>query len=108
MSTDPRDRGQEILDLGPRLLDWASALTRDPKEAQALVRETLLDAKDPEHAPSDTVSTHAWIHRLLRRRFYSVERDRDYRRSTSAAVTELGSARKRVMQAQAEAEPPGG
>jgi DNA-directed RNA polymerase specialized sigma24 family protein len=102
MNSSIRDRRQELLALGPSLLGWASALTRDPAEAQALVDETLVLAADPAYQPAGDVSTQAWIHRLLRRRFHSVERDRGYRRSTSAAVSELGYARKRELQAQAQ------
>lgn len=104
MTMTAHDRRQELLALEPRLSDWAAALTRDAREAGALVRETLAIAGDPDQHPADSVSTQVWVHRLLRRCFHSVERDRDYRRSTSAAVTELGSARRRA-QAQAAAEP---
>jgi DNA-directed RNA polymerase specialized sigma24 family protein len=104
MNTAIRDRRQELLALGPNLLGRATELTRGPAEARALVNQTLELAGDPGQAPSGDVSTRTWAHRLLRRCFYSVERDRSYRRSTSAAVTELGSARKRELQAQAEAE----
>ena len=104
MDITTRDRRQELLALGPSLLGWASALSRDPAEARALVQETLALAEDPAQQPSDDVSTQTWIHRLLRRSFHSVERDRSYRRSTSAAVTELGSARKRELQQQAQVD----
>jgi DNA-directed RNA polymerase specialized sigma24 family protein len=104
MTTPIHDRRQDLEALGPHLLAWASALTRDASEARALVQETLLIADDPANGPADSVSTQVWIHRLLRRSFHSVERDRSYRRSTSAAVTELGYARKRALLARAQTD----
>lgn len=105
MPTVIRDRGQELLALGPNLLDWACELTRNLDEAMALVNETLVLAADPAEQASEDVSTRTWIHRLLRRSFYSVARDRNYRRSSSAAVTELGYARKLELRAQAAIAP---
>jgi DNA-directed RNA polymerase specialized sigma24 family protein len=99
------DRRQQILALEPRLLDCADALTRDPSEARALLHETLTIANDPAYGSAEVVGPEVWVFRLMRQRFYSVERDRDYRRSRSAAVTELGYARKRALLAQAEAAP---
>jgi hypothetical protein len=87
-----------------RALQWTGAYERADELARALVDETLMLAEDPAHEPGGDVSTRMWIHRLLRRGFHSIERDRSYRRSTSAAVTELGYARKRLLAAQAEAE----
>lgn len=106
MTSKATDRRQEILALQPRLLDCAGALTRDAAEARALLHETLTIANDPEHGQAPGASTEVWIFRLLRQRFYSVERDRDYRRSRSAAVTELGYARKRALLAQADRDVP--
>ena len=70
------------------------ALTHDAIEASELVRDTLADAGDG--APQSEVSTQAWIHGLLRRRFHSVERARIYARSRSAAVTALNDANLRT------------
>ena len=81
MATPPRDHSLEIAALRPRLLEWANALTRDPAEALALVEETLSKALASEDGPPDLATLRAWTHRLLRQRFYSVERDRVYRRS---------------------------
>ena len=103
MTITVQERGQELLALEPRLRDCADALTRDPAESRALVQETLRIARDPDYDPGEG-GAHVWIFRLLRQRFYSVERDRDYRRSRSAAVTELGYARKRALAAQAAAD----
>ena len=97
------ERRQELLALESRLRDCADTLTRDPAESEALVLETLRIARDPEFDAPEA-ATQVWIFRLLRQRFYSVERDRDYRRSRSAAVTELGYARKRALAAQAAAD----
>jgi DNA-directed RNA polymerase specialized sigma24 family protein len=102
MTTSLNERRQELLALEPRLRDCADALTRDADESRALVLETLRIARDPECGESGDPKV--WIFRLLRQRFYSVERDRDYRRSRSAAVTELGYARKRALAAQAAAD----
>ncbi|HTK35741.1 MAG TPA: hypothetical protein VL358_10725 [Caulobacteraceae bacterium] len=104
MTTSLHERRQELLALEPRLRDAATALTRDADESGALVLETLRIARDPEYASPEGVATPVWIFRLLRQRFYSVERDRDYRRSRSAAVTELGYARKRALAAQAASD----
>ena len=103
MSTKLNERRQELLALEPRLRDCADTLTRDPAESSALVQETLRLARDPEFGAPEG-ATQVWIFRLLRQRFYSVERDRDYRRSRSAAVTELGYARKRALAAQAASD----
>lgn len=104
MDTSLRDRRQELQALGPSLLGWANALARNPDEAQALVDEILVLAADAGCQPSDDVSTQVWVHRLLRRCFHSVERDRSYRRSPSAAVFQLGYARKRELEERAAAE----
>lgn len=96
MSTAIHDLNQEILALEPSLLSWARALTRDPHEAAVLVRETLLVAEAPEEAPEPGEATRAWLHRLLRRRFHSVVRDRNFRRSRSNPVSAVGFARERV------------
>ena len=101
MTVKLHERRQELLALEPRLRDCADTLTRDAAESQALVLETLRITRAPDYDWPEGVSTQVWIFRLLRQRFYSVERDRDYRRSRSAAVTELGYARKRALQAQA-------
>jgi DNA-directed RNA polymerase specialized sigma24 family protein len=102
MLTTAHDRRQDILALEPRLLDWANALTRDPIEAQALVHETLALAGNADHRPPGSLTSRAWIHRILRERFYSVERDRNYRRSRTAVI-EMEQLRKRAL-AQAGTE----
>ncbi len=96
MSTIAQDLSQEILALEPGLLSWARALTRDPHEAAVLVRETLLVARGAEEAPRAEETPRAWLHRLLRRRFHSVERDRNFRRSRSNPISAVGYARERV------------
>lgn len=103
MTTKMEDRAPALAALEPRLRDCADALTRDPTESMALVQETLRIARDPATDWPDG-GAQAWVFRLLRQRFYSVERDRDYRRSRSAAVTELGYARKRLLAAQAASD----
>lgn len=99
-----RDRRQELLAIGPSLLGWASAMTRDPAEAQALVDQTLRLAADLAQQPPDDVSTQAWAHRLLRSAFHSVKRDLDYRRSPNEMSTRLSYARKHAQEARGEAE----
>lgn len=102
MLTATEDRRDEILALEPRLLEIAQSMTRDANEAHVLVHETLMAAKDLDYGPVE--GAQAWIFRLLRQHFYSVERDRDYRRSRSSVITELGYARKRAMLAKAAAQ----
>ena len=104
MTTAIYDRSVEVLALESRVADWANALTRDPAEARALVTETLALAQDPAHGPGSGQTVQSWLLRLLRQRFHSVERGRGFRRSRSAAVTELGDARKREVLAQAVAD----
>jgi hypothetical protein len=99
-----RDRRQEIQALEARLSDCANTLTHNAAESRALLDETLTIAREPHYGCSERASTHVLIFRLLRQRFYSVERDRNYRRSRSAAVTELGYARKRAELAKAAAQ----
>ncbi len=90
MITQVHERRQELLALEPRLRDCADGLTRDEAESKALMLETLRIARDPDYVWPVDVSTQVWIFRLMRQRFHSVERDRDSRRSPSAAVPELG------------------
>ncbi len=97
------DRRDQVLALEDRLLESASSMTRDANEATVLVQETLMIAKEMDYGADDPSGAEAWIFRLLRRHFYSVERDRDYRRSRSSVITELGYARKRAMLAKAAA-----
>jgi len=104
MTMAMQDRRDTILALEDRLLGAAQSMTRDDNEAQVLVNETLMAAKDLDYGAADPTSAEAWIFRLLRRHFYSVERDRDYRRSRSSVITELGYARKRAMLAKAAAQ----
>ena len=104
MLTATEVRRDEILALEPRLLDSAQSMTRDATEAQVLVQETLMAAHDLDYGPPEPGAAQAWIFRLLRQHFYSVERDRDYRRSRSSVITELGYARKRAMLAKAAAQ----
>jgi len=104
MSMTIEQRRDEILALEDRLLESAQSMTRDANEAHVLVAETLMAAKDLDYGGADPTSAEAWIFRLLRRHFYSVERDRDYRRSRSSVITELGYARKRAMLAKAAAQ----
>jgi|GEM_PF-5236825 len=96
MATTAHDHHQEILALQPNLLAWAFGLTRDPLEAQALVQETLALAGRSDHLPPGTMTSQAWVHRLLRERFYSVERQRNYRRQRGSAV-ELDQLRQRLL-----------
>jgi DNA-directed RNA polymerase specialized sigma24 family protein len=77
-------------------LSWAHVLTRDPREADVLVRETLVVARRGDEGPRDAESVRIWLHRLLRRRFHSVERDRNFRRSRSNPISAVGYARERV------------
>ncbi len=86
------------------MLDWATSLTRDAQEARALVQETLTIARDPGYAVDEEVDAQVWIFRLLRQRFYSLERDRAFRRSRSAFATEFAYAQKRAVLAQAMAD----
>jgi DNA-directed RNA polymerase specialized sigma24 family protein len=104
MTTATEDRRDAILALEPRLLDTAQSMTRDANEADVLVAETLMAAKDLDYGAGAAVGAETWIFGLLRRHFYSVERDRDYRRSRSSVITELGYARKRAMLAKAAAQ----
>ncbi len=100
MSITAHDRRQEILALESSLLSWAGALTRDPHEARVLVDETLSVAGDPDQVPGNDESTRVWLHRLLRRRFHSVVRDRNFRRSRSNPISAVGYARARVQLAE--------
>lgn len=86
------------------MLDWATSLTRDAQEARALVQETLIIARDPTYAAKEDGDPRVWIFRLLRQRFYSLERDRAFRRSRSAFATEFAYAAKRAVLAQAVAD----
>ncbi|MGC1302515.1 MAG: hypothetical protein WA840_09080 [Caulobacteraceae bacterium] len=70
-------------------------MTRDPHEAGVLVQETLLIAAQPDEAPAADESTRIWLHRLFRRRFHSVVRDRGVRRSRSNPISAIGYARER-------------
>ena len=90
--------------LEPRLLDWATSLTRDAQEAEGLVQDTLLTARNPAFAAKQEAEPEVWIFRLLRQKFYSLERDRAFRRSRSAFATEHAYARKRAALAQAMAD----
>ena len=103
MISASNERREQILAMEARLLDSAQSMTRDANEAHVLVHETLMAAKDRDYGAADPSSAQAWIFRLLREHFYSVERDRDYRRSRSSVITELGYARKRAMLAKAAA-----
>jgi DNA-directed RNA polymerase specialized sigma24 family protein len=91
------ERRQDMLALEPRLIEAAEALTRNAVEARALVVETLAAAEELDYGASDPSSAQGWIFRLLRQRFHSVERERDYRRSRSALVTQMGEARKKAL-----------
>jgi hypothetical protein len=105
MVTTAQDRRQEVLALEPRLLQCADTLTRDATEARALVHDTLDMAKAQDYRPgAGSSNTQVWLFGLLRQRFHSVERDRNYRRLRSAAVTELAEARKREALAEVVAE----
>lgn len=104
MDIPNRDRRQELLDIGPSLLGWAGAMTRDADEAQTLVDQTLVLAADIAQQPSADVSTQAWAHRLLRRAFHSARRDLDYRRSPNQMSSRLSYARKHEQEARSEAE----
>ena len=104
MTAAIHDRGAELLALEGRIADWAHALTHDPAEARALIEETLILAQDTAQGPTGTQSLQSWTLRLLRERFYSVERGRSYRRAKSAAVTELDETRKRAVLARALAD----
>src|SRR5438128_1125317 len=104
MVTTSQDRRQEILALEPRLRQCADTLTRDAGEAHALLHETLAMAKAHDYGKAVSGSAQAWVFGLMRRRFHSVERDRNYRRLRSAAVTELAEARKREALAEVVAE----
>jgi DNA-directed RNA polymerase specialized sigma24 family protein len=101
MTIQAQDRRQQILALEPRLLGCADAMTRDVHEARALVQDTLAAAQERGYGEADASTAQTWLFRLMRQRFHSVERDRDYRRSRSAQVTELAYARKREQAAQA-------
>ncbi len=103
MSDATHQRREAILALEPRLLGVAQSMTRDAHEAEVLVQETLMAAKDLGYGAAEAAPAEVWIFTLLRRHFYSVERDRDYRRSRSSVITELGYARKRAMLAKAAA-----
>ena len=82
-----------MLALEPRLLDCAQTLTRDAGEAQTLVRQTFKLAKDRNYGLAEGGDAQAWLFRLLRQRFYSVERDRDYRRDKRGPLAGYGSVR---------------
>lgn len=104
MSDTPSDPRLALQALEPRLLDWATSLTRDRQEAEALVQDTLQTARDPAYAARQEAGPEVWIFRLLRQRFYSLERDRGFRRSRSVFATEQAYARKRAELAQAMAD----
>ena len=96
-AVSPRDT---ILALEPRLLAFAESLTRDPREAQALVAATLEAAEAAHYGLGESATPLAWLFRVLRQQFHSVERDRNYRRSRSAVTADLASAKKRELEAQ--------
>jgi DNA-directed RNA polymerase specialized sigma24 family protein len=102
--TPTADRSQELLSLEPRLLDLAAALTRDTNEARILVHDTLKIARDPAYGLTEQVPVQIWIFRLMRQRFYSLDRDRDFRRSRTNFATEHAYARKRAELAKIVAE----
>lgn len=104
MSGALRDPNLALQALEPRLLDWAVSLTRDPQEAESLVQDTLRAARDLVRATTHEAEPDVWIFRLLRQRFYSLERDRGFRRSRSTFATEQAYARKRAELAQAMAD----
>jgi DNA-directed RNA polymerase specialized sigma24 family protein len=104
MATTSQDRRQEILALEPRLRLCADTMTRDAGEAHALVHETMAMAKASDYGAPDAGNAQVWLFGLLRQRFHSVERDRNYRRLRSAAVTELAEARKRQALADVVAD----
>lgn len=76
----------EILELEPRLLECATSLTGDAAQAQALVRETLMIARDPAYGAGEVVDPQVWIFRLLRQRFHVLGRDQERRRSRVGAL----------------------
>ncbi len=104
MSSTIKERHEQLQAFEPRLMAWAENMTRDAREAETLVQATLAIARSPAYASSETVDAEVWIFRLLRQQFYSLERDRDFRRSRSAFATEQSYARKRAVLAQAVAD----
>lgn len=111
MSAALPDRRQAVLDLEPRLLDWAGALTHDLAEARALVSETLMIAGQEDYGAGESIDARTWVFRLLRQRYYSLERLRENRRARSAFAVDLAFTRKRALLAQAaldEAAPAAG
>ena len=80
------DLSAQILALEPRLLECATTLTRDALQAQTLVRETLMIARDPAYGAGEVVDPQVWIFRLLRQRFHVLGRDQKRRRSRAAVA----------------------
>lgn len=114
----PRSRHAVVRDAGPRatpvvdsrdpaavdaaLLRWATALTKDPTEAQALIAQARgagdpAEDKGPAHPdslPAAAVAplSETQIFRLLRQSYHSVERTRRRRPMRDAVVTSLAEA----------------
>jgi len=99
MTTTMQDRREALDQLEPRLRAWADALTHDAAEAHALVDETLAIARTQRVGPPDADALQAWLFRLLRQRFHSLERGQDYRRSRRSLAAEKDFARKRLIAA---------
>ncbi len=74
----------------PDLLKSATALIRDPVEAQALVALTLARAAD--QTAGATPESPAQLFRVLRQTYHSIERSRSRRPARDAGVTALAQA----------------
>jgi DNA-directed RNA polymerase specialized sigma24 family protein len=97
MTINGRERRQDVLALEPRILEAASALTRNAAEARALVSATYAAAEELDYGAAEGAAVEGWMFRLLRQRFHSVERERDYRRPRSALITQMEEAKRRSM-----------
>lgn len=77
------------------LLRWASALTKDPAEARALVVQVLSKARQEPRRGADD-GERARLFRMLRQAYHSVERTRTRRPPRDAELTALAEAVRRA------------
>jgi hypothetical protein len=82
---DPRDAE-------PALLRWATALTKDPAEAQALVAQTLQNTGSEVRRGPAEPENQVELFRNLRRSYHSVERTRSRRPVRDAVITAMAQA----------------
>jgi hypothetical protein len=83
MSDTPEDA------LEPALLSWATALTKDAAEAEALVAQTLQTAGKALRQDHAEPESQAQMFRTLRQSYHSVERTRSRRPVRDAVITAM-------------------